>query len=95
MFEEVRFDADMVTSVDWNTYPVLRIDSAPKAIDIVVIDRPEMASSGAAEMGPGLVAPAVGNAIFDATGARPRRFPMTPERVLAALEARDGAKGSK
>ena len=56
------------------------------AIDIVLIDRPEEAPSGAAEMALGLVPAAIGNAVFDATGVRLRRVPFTPERVKAALE---------
>jgi CO/xanthine dehydrogenase Mo-binding subunit len=87
MFEEVRFDQNMVTSVDWLTYPVLYIDSVPKTIDIVLIERPEEAPSGAAEMALGLVPAAIGNAVFDATGVRLRRVPFTPERVKAALDA--------
>src|SRR5215510_14132110 len=46
LFEEVRFDAAMVTSVDWLTYPVLHIQSVPKQIDIHLISRPEAAPSG-------------------------------------------------
>ncbi len=86
MFEEVRFDQNMVTSVDWATYPVLHMDAAPESIDIVLIKRPEAAPSGAAEMALGLVPAAIGNAVFDATGVRLRRVPFTPERVKAALE---------
>jgi CO/xanthine dehydrogenase Mo-binding subunit len=86
MFEEVRFDSNMVTSVDWETYRVLHMDGAPEAIDIVLISRPEAAPSGAAEMALGLVPAAIGNAVFDATGVRLRRVPFTPERVKAALE---------
>jgi nicotinate dehydrogenase subunit B len=86
MFEEVRFDANMVTSIDWATYPVLHMEAAPEKIDIVLIDRPEAAPSGAAEMALGLVPAAIGNAVFDATGVRLRRVPFTPERVKAALE---------
>ena len=85
MFEEVRFDADMVTSVDWVTYPVLHMEAAPEAIDIVLIARPEAAPSGAGAMALGLVPAAIGNAVFDATGVRLRRVPFTPERVKAAL----------
>ena len=85
MFEEVRFDQNMVTSVDWLTYPVLHIDDSRK-IEIVLIKRPEAAPSGAAEMALGLVPAAIGNAVFDATGVRLRRVPFTPERVKAALE---------
>jgi CO/xanthine dehydrogenase Mo-binding subunit len=86
MFEEVRFDANTVTSVDWASYPVLHSDALPEKIDIVLIKRPEEAPSGAAEMALGLVPAAVGNAVFDATGVRLRRVPFTPERVKAALE---------
>jgi CO/xanthine dehydrogenase Mo-binding subunit len=85
MFEEVRFDENMVTSVDWQTYPVLRTDFPLPQIDVVLIDRPEEAPSGAAEMALGLVPAAIGNAVFDATGVRLRRVPFTPERVKAAL----------
>jgi nicotinate dehydrogenase subunit B len=86
MIEEVRFDENMVQSVDWLTYPVLHIDTLPESIEIVLIKRPEAAPSGAAEMALGLVPAAIGNAVFDATGVRLRRVPFTPERVKAALE---------
>jgi nicotinate dehydrogenase subunit B len=86
LFEEVRFDANRVTSVDWVSYPVLYIDAIPKSIEIHLIDRPEEKPSGAAEMALGLVPAAIGNAVFDATGVRLRRVPFTPERVKAALD---------
>jgi nicotinate dehydrogenase subunit B len=86
MFEEVRFDRNMVTSVDWLSYPVLHMNAVPEKIEIVLIDRPEAAPSGAAEMALGLCPAAIGNAVFDATGVRLRRVPFTPERVKAALE---------
>jgi CO/xanthine dehydrogenase Mo-binding subunit len=86
MFEEVRFDENMVTSVDWATYPVLHVNDVPARIDIVLIDRPEAEPSGAAEMCLGLVPAAIGNAVFDATGVRLRRAPFTPQRVKAALD---------
>jgi len=86
VFEELKFDANMVTSVDWETYPVLHADFPLPQIDIVLVDRPEEAPSGAAEMALGLVPAAIGNAVFDATGVRLRRIPFTPERVKAALE---------
>ena len=85
LFEEVHFDENMVTSVDWLTYPVLHIDSVPQSIEIHLIDRPEAAPSGAAEMALGLVPAAIGNAVFDATGVRLRRVPFTPARVKQAL----------
>jgi CO/xanthine dehydrogenase Mo-binding subunit len=85
MHEEVKFDQNMVTSVDWLTYPVIKMDGVPKSIEIVLIDRPEEPSSGAAEMAIGPLPAAISNAIFDAVGVRLRRVPFTPERVKAAL----------
>jgi CO/xanthine dehydrogenase Mo-binding subunit len=87
MVEEVRYDENMVTSLDWLTYPVLHIDTIPESIEIVLIKHPEAAPSGAAEMALGLVPAAIGNAVFDATGVRLRRVPFTPERVKAALDS--------
>lgn len=87
-FEEVRFDDKMVTSVDWISYPVLHMDAIPEVIDVHLIERPEAAPSGAAEMALGLVPAAIGNAVFDATGTRLRRVPFTPDRVKQALVSR-------
>jgi CO/xanthine dehydrogenase Mo-binding subunit len=75
----------MVTSVDWETYPVLHLDRIPETIEVHLIERPEAAPSGAAEMALGLVPAAIGNAVFDATGVRLRRVPFTPERMKRAL----------
>ncbi len=85
LFEEVRFDQNMVTSVDWLSYPILDMKDAPESIDVVLINRPEAAPTGAGEAIPRVVPAAVANAFFDATGVRLRRAPMTPERVMAAL----------
>ena len=87
LFEEVRFDQDMVTSVDWSTYPILEMGDAPETIDVVLIDRPEAPPTGAGEATPRVVPAAIANAFFDATGVRLRRAPMNRERVLAALAA--------
>ncbi|MDB5728939.1 MAG: nicB 1 [Noviherbaspirillum sp.] len=87
LFEEVRFDESMVTSVDWATYPILEMHDAPESIDIVLINRPEIAPTGAGEATSRIVPAAVANAFFDATGVRLRQAPMTRERVLAALKS--------
>ena len=43
LWEEVKFNNKNVTSVDWESYPILDIAEAPEAIDVVLIDRPEIA----------------------------------------------------
>jgi CO/xanthine dehydrogenase Mo-binding subunit len=85
LFEEVRFNRDAVTSIDWASYPILEIQDAPEAIDVVLIDRPEVAPTGAGEPTIRVVPAALANAFFDATGRRMRRAPLDPERVKAAL----------
>ena len=87
LFEEVRFDRGSVLSVDWASYPILEMRDAPEAIDTVLIDRPELAPTGAGEPTMRVVPAAVANALYDATGVRLRRAPLTPERVKAALAA--------
>jgi CO/xanthine dehydrogenase Mo-binding subunit len=85
LWEEVKFDTRNVTSIDWLTYPILDITETPETIDLVLIDRPEIAPSGAAEAAMRPLPAAIANAIFDATGVRIRRVPFSPERVRAAL----------
>jgi len=85
LFEEVRFDRNTVTSVDWASYPILEMRDAPETIDVVLIDSKEVPPSGAGEPTMRCVPAAVANAFFDATGIRMRRVPLSPERVKAAL----------
>jgi nicotinate dehydrogenase subunit B len=82
--EEVTFDQNRVTSVDWNTYAVARWSDVPE-VEVVLLNRPEIAPSGAGEPSSRPTAAAINNAIFDATGGRVRRAPLTPARVKAAL----------
>ena len=82
--EEVTFDRSGVTSVDWASYPMLRFAEHPNVTPIVV-QRLEEPSTGAGEEVMGATAAAIANAFFDATGVRLRQYPMTPERVKAAL----------
>jgi nicotinate dehydrogenase subunit B len=86
LMEEVQFDRSRVTSVDWSSYPILRFPDVPK-LDIVLIDRPTQPPLGAGEAACSPVGAALANAVFDATGARLRTVPFTPDRVRAALSA--------
>jgi nicotinate dehydrogenase subunit B len=80
--EEVAFDRAKVTSTDWLSYPILDIT---EAVDIVLLNRPELPPAGAGESSIRQVAAALANAVFDATGVRLRRAPLTPERLKPAL----------
>jgi len=82
--EEVTFNTTNVTSLDWNTYPILRFEEAPEVTPIVV-QRLNERSTGAGEEVMAGAAAAIANAFFDATGVRMQEYPLTPTRVLAAL----------
>jgi nicotinate dehydrogenase subunit B len=85
LLEEVTFDANGVTSLDWAAYPILRFPEVPD-LDIVLINRPEVAPLGAGEGATIPPAASIANAIFDAVGVRLREGPFTPKRVLAGLK---------
>ena len=90
--EEVIFDENGVTSLDWASYPILRFAEHPDVVPIVV-QRLEEPSTGAGEEVMGATAAAIANAFFDATGVRLRQYPMTPERVKQALAAATSRSG--
>ena len=93
LHEEVTFDAEKVTSVDWRTSPTLTHADTPAQIDVVLVNgdpnpnRPDLQHYGAGEAALKPMIAAVANAIYDATGVRIRRAPFRPQRVLAALKA--------
>jgi CO/xanthine dehydrogenase Mo-binding subunit len=84
--EEVTWDEAKVTSINWQTYRSLPLGFDVPTIESVLINRPDAEACGAGETAITIVAAAVGNAIYDATGARIRQVPFTPERVKAALQ---------
>jgi CO/xanthine dehydrogenase Mo-binding subunit len=83
--EEVTWDDHNITSFDWKTYHTLPLGFAVPKIDVVLLNRPDMPATGAGETAITVVAGAIGNAIFDATGVRIRQVPFTAERIKAAL----------
>jgi nicotinate dehydrogenase subunit B len=87
LFEEVKFHSSGMKSVDWNSYPVITFRNVPD-VDIVLLNHPEKPASGAGEPATVPIPAAIGNAVFDAVGARLREVPLTPERVLGALAKR-------
>jgi len=87
LLEEVTWDDEKVTSIDWRTYPPLYLDSEVPEIETVLINQTEGKAMGAGETAVTVVAGAIANAVFDATGVRIRQVPLTPERVRAAIES--------
>ena len=83
--EEVTWDDRKVTSIDWRTYHSMSLGDDMPTVESVLIDRHDAEATGAGETAITVVAAAVGNAIFDATGVRIRQVPFTPERIKAAL----------
>jgi nicotinate dehydrogenase subunit B len=90
LFEEVKWrsGSGVITSTDWVSYPVYQWGMPVPVITSVVMNPTDVPQRGAGECTITLVASAIGNALFDATGARLRQVPFTPDRVLAALAAR-------
>jgi CO/xanthine dehydrogenase Mo-binding subunit len=83
--EEVTWDDQKVTSFDWASYHSLPLGFAVPEIEVKVIERTDVDATGAGELSITLIAAAMANAIFDATGARIREIPFTPERVRTAI----------
>jgi nicotinate dehydrogenase subunit B len=98
LYEEVQFDTEKVTSVDWNSSPTLTHADTPERIDVVLVNgdpnpnRPDLPHYGAGETICKPLIAAVANAIYDATGVRLRRVPFRNARVLAALNAARGER---
>jgi len=84
LHEEVVYDRDRVTTVDWNSYPILKFPEVP-TLQFELIQRLDQPPLGAGEAASTPVAAALGNAVFDATGVRLRTVPFRAERVKAAL----------
>ena len=85
LVEELLIDGGRVSATDWEDYPILRFADVPP-IETRLLHRPEEPVLGAAEAVTGPTPAAIANAVFQATGARLRRLPLRPDRVLAALD---------
>ena len=80
LYEQVGFDNTRVTSRDWDSYPIMRFSAVPESVEVHVIDRPGQPLLGVGEASQGPAAAAIANAIAQATGARLRDLPLTPEQ---------------
>jgi len=84
LFEQVTFDRSNVTSLDWHGYPIIRFKDTP-TVEVILLDNPGVPATGSGEPSVNPIAPAIGNAVFDATGVRIRSLPMRPSWVRAAF----------
>lgn len=84
--EEVRFSGGEVLDRSFGTYRLPRFSIVPK-IEAVLVRNDDLAPQGCGEPAITTVGGAIANAVFDATGARILRLPMTPKRVTAAIAA--------
>jgi nicotinate dehydrogenase subunit B len=87
LYESVSFDDTRITSIDWQTYPILRFNSVPESVEVHIINRPGQPFLGSGETGQGPAAASIANAIADATGKRLRDLPLTRKRIKAAIDA--------
>ena len=88
LFEEVTWDHEKVTSLDWRTYKTFPVGFKVPALQTVLVNAMEAEANGAGEVSITVTAAAIGNAVFDATGVRLRQVPFTPERVKVSLSFR-------
>jgi nicotinate dehydrogenase subunit B len=91
IYEQVTFDDRNVTSVDWETYPIVKMHDVPDEVKVVMINQPSSPPTAAGEPSSRPTAAAIANAIFDATGVRVRTAPLTTKNILAALQAKGTA----
>lgn len=83
--EEVLFEGGNIKTLNFDTYEIPRFSWVPK-LDCVILDRKNQPPQGGGEPAIIAVGAAIANALFDATGARIYRVPLTPGRVLEALK---------
>ena len=85
LYERARFDARGITSLDWESYPILRFDNAPR-IETVLLNRADYPMLGAGEATSGPTPAAIANAIHAAVGLRLRDIPFTPDKMRSAAK---------
>jgi nicotinate dehydrogenase subunit B len=83
--EEVRFEGGKILDANFGTYELARFSWMPSRIDTVFVSNDQLPPKGGGEPAIINMGAVVANAIYDATGARVYRLPMTPERVLEAI----------
>jgi isoquinoline 1-oxidoreductase len=85
LYEDIEFDWGRVKSRNFKNYTITKFSSTPK-IECVFIDKMDSKPQGGGEPAIVCVGGAIANAVFDACGARVNRMPVTPKRILEALQ---------
>ncbi len=88
LHESVRWNAQGVSSCDWQNYPVLSFSEVPE-LDIHLVDAAQHPSLGSGEVATGPCAAALGNAVAHALGIRARHLPLNTERIMQAINTSD------
>ncbi|WP_213740302.1 molybdopterin cofactor-binding domain-containing protein [Bradyrhizobium sp. dw_411] len=86
LYEAVTFNDTRITSIDWQTYPIVRFDAVPQSIEVHIIDRPGLPYLGAGETGQGPAAASVANAVANAAGKRLRDLPLNRKKIKDAID---------
>ena len=82
--EDIRFKGKAVLDRNFDTYEIPRLSWMP-AIETVLVKNDAVTPQGGGEPAIVCMGAVIANAIFDAVGARLRRLPMTPARVLETM----------
>lgn len=88
--EELRFEGGKILDENFGTYHLPRFSHVPK-IEVVLVKNDDLSPQGGGEPAIVPMGAVIANAVFDATGVRLDRLPMTPARVLAALKEKKSA----
>jgi nicotinate dehydrogenase subunit B len=91
--EEIHFNGGDITERNFDRYAITRFSELP-AIETIIVDNPELAPQGCGEPAITCVAAMLANALFDASGARLLRIPLTPQRVMETRPGGDRSSGS-
>ena len=86
LLEAVTHAPDGITSLDWDSYPIIRFDAIPE-IETILLDQPGSGFLGVGEAVCGPTAAAIANAVYRATGVRARRLPLTADNLRQAALA--------
>ena len=85
LVEEIEFSSGKIWTENFDSYQITRFSDVP-AIDIVLVNNPDLPPQGCGEPAITTVGAAIANAIFDAVGSRVYVLPMTPDRILAGMD---------